>query len=79
VVPRFSRYQCACSKRLVRTFQLVLPPFNLNPSVIYPSSGNSVQPLSLSYLSGHLALGGLYCLKDSTSSLLNTVVACYHA
>ena len=32
----------------------------------YPSFGNSVQPPSLSYLSGHLALGGLYCLKDST-------------
>jgi hypothetical protein len=45
----------------------------------YPSSGNSVQPLSFSYLSGRLALGGLYCLKDSTSFLLYTVVACYHA
>ena len=45
----------------------------------YPSSGNSVQPLSLSYLSGHQALGGLYCLKDSTSFLLFTVVACYLA
>jgi len=45
----------------------------------YPSFGNSVQPPSLSYLSGHLALGGLYCLKDSTSFLMYTVVACYHA
>ena len=26
-VPRFSRYQCACLKRLVRTLQLVLPTF----------------------------------------------------
>ena len=29
-VPKFSRYQCACSKRLVRTFQLVLPTFQLD-------------------------------------------------
>ena len=30
-------------------------------------------------LFNHLALNGLYCLKDSTSFLLYTVVACYHA
>ena len=29
-------------------------------------------------LFNHLALNGLYCLKDSTSFLLYTVVACYH-
>jgi hypothetical protein len=60
-------------------FNWCFPPFNLISSVISIIRQFSAA-LSSSYLSGNLAaLGGLYCLKDSTSFLLYTGVACYHA
>ena len=58
-------------------FNWCFPPFNLIPSVI--SIIRQFSAASILVLSGQLALGGLYCLKDNTSFLLYTVVACYHA
>ena len=65
-----AQFQSVSMRLPKETGQNILTASHLSTSFhrSYPSSGNSVQPLSLSYLSGHLALGGLYCLKESTVS-----------
>ena len=57
------------------TLRLLPPDFAISPTYFLASV---MLAMFWAILFNHLALNGLYCLKDSTSFLLYTVVACYH-